>query len=107
MFRWRCPVSTCEQSVSLRSGTFFEKSRLSLKQSLVLFYWWAREYPVTDAGEEAEVDRKTAIQAYQYCRDVCSWRLLNQDAPLQLGGPGVTVQIDESLFHHKPKVCCP
>ena len=66
-----------------------------------------REYPVTYAAEEAEVDRKTAIQAYQYCRDVCSWRLLNQDVPLQLGGLGVTVQIHESLFRHKPKVCCP
>ena len=26
------------------------------------------------------------------------------DSPLLLGGPGVVVQIDESLFRHKPKV---
>ena len=103
-YRWRCPVGSCKQSVSLRSGTFFDKSRMSLKQWLVLFYWWAREYPVTDAAEEAEVEKKTAIQAYQYCRDICSWRLLHRDSPLLLGGPGVTVQIDESLFRHKPKV---
>ena len=100
-YRWRCPVGSCKQSVSLRSGTFFDKSRMSLKQWLVLFYWWAREYPVTDATEEAEVEKKTAIQAYQYCRDICSWRLLHRDSPLL---PGVTVQIDESLFRHKPKV---
>ena len=59
---------------------------------------------MTDAAQEAEVDEKTAIQAYQYCQDICSWRLLNRDAPLMLGGPGVVVQIDESLFRHKPKV---
>jgi hypothetical protein len=53
--------------------------------------------------EEAEVEKKSAIQAYQYCR-VCSWRLLHHDSPLQLGGTGVTVQIDESLFRYKPKV---
>ena len=66
-------------------------------------YWWACEYPVKDAGEEAEVDEETAIQVYQYCRDVCSWRILKHDSPLLLGGPGVVVQIDESLFRHKPK----
>ena len=99
-FRWRCPDSTCKKSVSLRSGTFFDQSRLQLRQWIVLMYWWARQYPVSD---EAEVDEKTAIQIYQYCRDICSWRLLNHDSPLMLGGPGVVVQIDESLFRHKPK----
>ena len=56
----------------------------------------------------AEVEKKTAIQAYQYCRDTCtcifSWRILHYDSPLLLGGPGVTAQIDESLFRHKSKV---
>ena len=102
-YRWRCSSSNCKKSVSLRSGTFFEKSHLQLRQWIVLIYWWAREYPIKDAAEEAEVDEKTAIQIYQYCRDICSWRLLNHDAPLLLGGQGVVVQIDESLFRHKPK----
>ena len=70
----------------------------------MLIYWWVRQYPVTDAAQEAEVQEKSAVQVYQYLRDICSWRLLNRDAPLMLGGPGVTVQIDESLFRHKPKV---
>ena len=83
--------------------SFFEQSRLQLRQWIVLVYWWAREYPVKDAAEEAEVDEKTAIQIYQYCRDLCSWRLLNHDSPMMLGGQGVVVQIDESLFRHKPK----
>ena len=67
-------------------------------------YWWVRQYPVCDAAQEAKVEKKSAIQAYQYLRDIYSWRLLNQDAPLLLGGPGTVVQIDESLFRHKPKV---
>ena len=71
---------------------------------MVLMYWWVREYPVTAAAEEAKVEEKTAVQSYQYFRDICSWRLLNRDAPLMLGGPGAVVQIDESLFRHKPKV---
>ena len=34
-------------------------------------------------------------------REICSRQL--EDHPFELGGPGKTVQIDESLFRHKPK----
>ena len=97
-------MSNCRKSVGLRDGTFFDKSKLSLRQWVVLMYWWIHQYPVSDAAQEAEVQEKTAIQAYQYLRDICSWRLMSMDAPLLLGGAGVIVQIDESLFRHKPKV---
>ena len=59
---------------------------------------------MTDAAEEAKVTETTAIQVYQYLHDICSWRLLTHDSPLLLGGPGVVVQIDKSLFRHTPKV---
>ena len=59
---------------------------------------------MTNAAEEAQDTETTAIQAYQYLRDMCSWMLLNQNSPLMLGGPVVIVQIDESKFENKPKV---
>ena len=96
-YRWRCPRHNCKRSLFLRAGTFVEQSHMQLRQWIVLMYWWAREYPVKDAADEAEVDEKTAIQIYQFCRDICSWRLLNRDPPLLLGGQGVVVQIDESV----------
>ena len=55
-----------------------------------------------DAADNAEISEKTAIQIYQFFRDVCSTKLLQ--SPIVLGGPGVVVQADESLFNHKPKV---
>ena len=68
-------------------------------------HWWCKEYPVSDAAQEAQVDEETAIQIYQYLEIfVYSWRLLHHDAPLMLGGSGTIVQIDESLFRHKCKV---
>ena len=98
---WWC--RTCKSRKSIREGSFFSKSRLTLQKWLILMYMWAREYPVKDAAEEAEVQEKTAIDLYQWLREVCSTRLI-ADGPVVLGGPGSIVQIDESLFRHKPKV---
>lgn len=101
-YRWRCPVAACRKSVGIRDTTFFEKTRISLQKWLILIYWWVREYSVTDAMEEAEISRHTAIDVYQWLREICSTKLTSMN--IQLGGPGHTVQIDESLFRHKPKV---
>ena len=67
-----------------------------------MLYLWARQYPVTDAAEEAKMSLRVAIDIYQWFREVCTTKLLQ--SPVVLGGPGVIVQIDESLFRHKPKV---
>ena len=87
----------------VRDGSFFSRSKLTLQKWLILLYWWVRKYPVTDAAEEAKVEHNTAIAVYQWLREVCSTKLLQ--TRIQLGGNGVIVQIDESLFRYKPKVC--
>ena len=69
---------------------------------MLLIFYWSREYPVSEGSLEIECSRKTAIDAYQWLREVCTTKLLQ--TPVVLGGPGVVVQIDESLFRHKPKV---
>ena len=98
-FHWKC--RRCNKRISLRDSSFFSKSKLSLQKWAILMYWWARQYPVTDAAEEAEVTEATACQVYQWLREVCLTKLIN--TPIVLGGSNVTVQIDESLFRHKPK----
>ena len=75
---------------------------MTLQEWLMLIYWWARQYPVKDAAQEAEVDKNTGCDVYRWLREVCSTTLLS--TPIVLGGPGVVCQIDESLFTHKPKV---
>ena len=97
---WYCPQ--CKTQKSVRDGSFFAKSRITLKQWLQLLYVWSREYPIKDAKEEASVSHKTAVDVYQWLREVCSTFLLSD--PMKLGGPGIVVQVDESQFSHKPKV---
>jgi hypothetical protein len=58
---------------------------------------------VTKASENAEVSLVTAINLYQWLREVCAQRII-RDGPAQLGGNGNIVQVDESCFRHKPKV---
>ena len=56
----------------LVTGSFFSKSKLSLQMWVILIIWWAREYPVCSAKEEAGCDMKTEIDVYQWLREVCS-----------------------------------
>ena len=97
---WRCPQ--CKTTRSIREGSFFTKSRLSLQKWTILLLYWARQFPVKDAGQDAEVHKNTACDVYRWLREICSTKLLQ--SPIILGGPGIIVQIDESLFRHKVKV---
>lgn len=97
---WRCPQ--CKHTKSIREGSFFSKSRLALQKWLLLLHYWSKEFPVKDAADDAEVHKNTACDTYRWLREVCSIRLLQM--PIILGGRGVVVQIDESLFRHKVKV---
>ena len=98
---WWCPQ--CKSRRSIRDNSFFNKSHLTLQQWLLLIYFWADDEAVTKASRHAETTDVSAINVYQWLREVCSQRLI-QDGPPQLGGPGKVVQIDESCFRHKPKV---
>ena len=99
-FSWWCP--RCKTRKTIRDGSFFHKSHISLQKWLLLIYLWARQYPVCDVAEEVEVDQHTAIDVFQWLREVCTTKLLQ--TPIILGGTLDAVQIDESLFRHKPKV---
>ena len=89
---WWCPH--CKGRKSIRDGSFFAKSRLTLQKWLILMYFWVREYPVGDAAEEAQVQQKTALTSTNGF--VKSTRLIT-NGPVVLGEPGTVVQIDESF----------
>ena len=97
---WYCQI--CKTTKSIRNGSFFSKSKLTLQKLMICILWWTREYPVTDLCKEIDIIEATGCDIYQWLREVCSTKLLQ--TPIVLGGPGVIVQIDESQFKHKPKV---
>ena len=87
-------------STQYQEQYFFFIIKVAIAKWLLMLYLWAREYPVSDATEEAEISSRVAIDIYQWLHEVCTAKLLQ----IILGGPGVVVHIDESLFRHKPKV---
>ena len=89
------------QMLSIRHKSFFEKSKLSLKTWLQILQAWSFDEPIKTMKENIDVSERVAIDAYHLLRDICSWKLCQ--LTIKLGGPGMTVQIDESLFKHKRK----
>ena len=72
---WECPLRTCRKQRSIRAGSFFEDSKISLGQWLNIICLWSI--------------------------DVSNKQLSNGN--IKLGGRGKTVEIDESMFGHKRK----
>ena len=98
---WYCPH--CKSRKSIRDGIFFSKSHITLQKWMILIHYWIAQESVTSAARNSETSMVTAINVYQWLREVCSQRLI-RDGPAQLGGRGKVVEVDESCFKHKPKV---
>eukprot|EP00731_Ephydatia_muelleri_P008965 Em0004g1303a len=78
---WRCP----------RKG-----SHLEIQVILRLLHLWSTKTPVGKAQDEVKVGSATAVDWYNFIRDICIQFFI--DHPAVVGGPGKEVEIDESKF---------
>ncbi len=76
-YSWLC--RPCGTRRSVRKGSIFESSRLSLKQILTFVYCWAHGLSQEQAIREAKVGSQwTAVNLYRKCRDICEvWLVKN------------------------------
>lgn len=104
-YAWRCQVKECAKSarrVSVRKDSFFDKSKISLQDWVRSMYCWSSEMSEKDLSACLNVSRKTAVDMYSFFREVVVVDTDND--PIQIGGPGITVQVgdlclSESKFH--------
>lgn len=91
--------------VSIHLFLFYTNSgvRCPLGSMIYMVQSWSSSRAVGEASKDAKISKKMGINIYQWCRDICSWQLINS-SPIQLGGPGSIVQIDESVLTHQGKV---
>ena len=95
--RWRCGRRDCRQQKQLKSGTWLEGSHLSYSSAILFIYCWSKEYTtVKFCEDELNIRHCAVVDWNNYLREICAQALLAQ--PVRIGGPNLTVEIDESLF---------
>ena len=70
-YRWYC--KGCKQRQSVREGSFFSQSRLTLQKLICYIYGWGRNMSQSDIQHEACLNdaSHTLADWGNFCRDVC------------------------------------
>ena len=98
-FIWKCQTKNCpryQHSLSVRKDSFFSHSNLPLHKWVYVMYLWSEHPSETKAYRQVSVSEKSMIDFYNFFRGVCT-RYFEQH-PIQLGGPGVRIEVDDSCF---------
>ena len=82
--------------VSIRSGTWMEDSNLELESIVEMMYLWAHAFNMAEMEHELKLSKTTLIEWTAYFRDVALHTCFRNS--VQIGGPGIEVEIDESKF---------
>jgi ISXO2-like transposase domain len=93
---FRCPRKRCHVEITIKTGTFFEKSRLSCGKILSRGYWWLLRVPQRYIETITRCDSKTVHAFHGYFRQLVGDSLSEEDC--MVGGDGVIVEVGESKF---------
>lgn len=71
-------------------------------QTMLRFvYAWSRDWATIEyCTSELGMNKSTVIEWCAFLREVCAWRISWRDEE-PIGGPGLTVEIDETLFSRR------
>lgn len=96
--RWRCNISTCRTKKSVRKNTWFENSRLDFLRCLRFIYSWSEELTSGKwCQKQMDMDHETVVDWNSYMREICV-DALEKRGKKKIGGPGLIVEVDESMF---------
>ena len=91
---------------SIRTGTIFGNSQLSLRSILQIIWHFVHHLSEQQCVEYTKLSSKnntTIVKWYKFCREVCTEWFWNPDNTPKLGGFGQIVEMDESFFPGQPK----
>jgi hypothetical protein len=108
---WRCTRTTngCRhfKKQSIRVGSIFADSHISVKDALFAMYEWAAKTQRDEAAYQIGVDGKTISAWYKKCRSVAEFVIENR-LQSRIGDAESTIEIDECQLgrrkHHRGRI---
>lgn len=98
--KWECRTQTSgkrhKTETSIRKGSWFAQSNMTLEEILKFMYWWCQDLEQSQITHELGLARGTGVDWDSFCREVCEITMF--DSNEKIGGEGKIVQIDESKF---------
>ena len=83
--------------ISIRKGSWFEKSKMTLEEILKLMYWWCQDLDQAQIKHELGLAESTGVDWDSFCREVSEITLLESSE--RLGGEEKIVQIGKRKYH--------
>lgn len=91
----KTPKKRCNFKVSMKKGTFFEKSKLPIDTVCkFVVFWCCMKHPTQEfLRNELSLATRTVVDWSTACREICvHWA---KSVSEKIGGDGVMVQVDE------------
>ena len=96
--KWECRRTINRKShrteATIRKDTWFENSNMTLEEIVKFTYWWTTGMDQYQIMQQLSLATHTGVDWDSFCREVCEITLMRDSC--KIGGPGKTVQIDES-----------
>ena len=97
-FTWQCRrrINSKRHKVemSIRAGSWFAHSKMTMEEFLKYTYWWCHDLNQAQIRHGLGLVTHTGFDWDSFCREVCEITLMEESE--SIGGEGKVVQIDES-----------
>ena len=97
-FTWQCRrrINSKRRKVemSIRAGSWFAHSKMTMEEFLKYTYWWCHDLNQAQIRHGLGLATHTGYDWDSFCREVCEITLMEESE--SIGGEGKVVQIDES-----------
>jgi transposase-like protein len=94
--KFRCPRGGCRKEISIRTGTFFQGSKLPCSKMLLMGYLWVHKVPMNSIEAMTGHSPNTVCQFLKSFRTLVASHLDEENS--KIGGEGIIVELDESKF---------